>query len=576
MELHSTGRLAVGKGAVEIAVHLLNGDILAATTPDDDRQIVRILHLLGSLTDQQAEDLESRAEVGNDVLGELFSMDLGPHLDEVLQERFVQNMCDFVTSTSTPRFTEQKGVFVANLQMGHDTPALIDEVCRLSDLAKAIDPEALIVRGRADPGTESARVTIADCLSQDPRTVSSLLHEVAVEPTRARVVLSEMLLDGVAAPYLADGTDEGSLDDEETVAAESWPRRPVAISKPPLPPPSEVAAAMDADAISLDVDDLLPSVEPEELEPEELGPEDLEPEDLEPAPPHMPDALVPEDAEADVSEDTPSELLPTASFVSADPPVVEDDEFFPEVDPEDLAEEDFPEADAEPLPDAVPDPDGEPTPQTRAPEPAPGGDSEGVPRSLSDWMADSAVVGEEELDFFGDHDSDRGGDGDGRFKTASHNLDKVEVAAMDDDEDLAIEADEAPAARFGAPTITEEEAEAKIEVANEVLGEVLRAFDAAEGSGRGRAVLQLLVDGVPSQYSALLHDLRISDDGALPYRILLRNLSSRPTTEHRLLLTNGLLDIIERALSSAADELPDDQIDTLLEAVAGYRSRLGL
>ncbi|MCA9489163.1 MAG: hypothetical protein KC621_04555 [Myxococcales bacterium] len=538
---------------MEIAVHLLNGDVLGATTPDDDRQIVRILHLLGALTDEQAEDLESRAESGNDVLGELFSMDLGAVLDEVLQERFVQNMCDFVTSSSTPRFTEQKGVFIANLQMGHDTPALIEEVCRLSDLAKAIDPEALIVRGRAAPGSESARVTIADCLSQDPRTVSSLLHEVAVEPTRARVVLSEMLLDGVAAPYLPYGGDDASLDDEETVASEPTPRRPLAISKPP---PSAVAAAIDADAISLDVDDLLPSVEPEELEPEELDPEDLDP------------------------EDGPSEMLPTAPLLPPDPPAVTDD-FLPEVDPEDLSVEgvpgeDFPEVEPEPFAD--PEPEPEPTPAPADPQPEPtAGDSEGVPRSLSEWMADSAVVGEEELDFFGDHDSDRGVDGDGRFKTASHNLDKVEVAAMDDDDDdLAIEADEAPSARFGAPTITEEEAEAKIDVANEVLGEVLRAFDAAEGSGRGRADLQLLVDGVPSQYAALLHDLHIADDGALPYRILLRNLSARPTTEHRLLLTNGLMDIIERALSSAADELPDDQIDTLLESVAGYRSRLGL
>jgi phosphoglycolate phosphatase-like HAD superfamily hydrolase len=89
-------------------------------------------------------------------------------------------------------------------------------------------------------------------------------------------------------------------------------------------------------------------------------------------------------------------------------------------------------------------------------------------------------------------------------------------------------------------------------------------------------VVQLLVDGVPNQFAALLHDLRIDDEGALPIRTMLRNLADRPPTEHRQLLNNSLADIIERALSTAADELPDEAIDEVLESVAGYRSRLGL
>jgi hypothetical protein len=143
-------------------------------------------------------------------------------------------------------------------------------------------------------------------------------------------------------------------------------------------------------------------------------------------------------------------------------------------------------------------------------------------------------------------------------------------------EDETIEVDEAPSSRFGAPPLSEEEAFAKIEVANEVLQSIVDAFDEAEGSGRGRAVVQLLVDGVPSQFATLLHDLKIDDDGELPARVLVRNLADRPPTEHRQLLNNSLADIIERALSTAADELPDDKLDGVLESVAGYRSRLGL
>ena len=57
---------------------------------------------------------------------------------------------------------------------------------------------------------------------------------------------------------------------------------------------------------------------------------------------------------------------------------------------------------------------------------------------------------------------------------------------------------------------------------------------------------------------------------------MLRNLFNRPATEHRQLLHKCLVDIIERALSSAADELPEDHFDHVLASVAGYRQRLGL
>ena len=79
-----------------------------------------------------------------------------------------------------------------------------------------------------------------------------------------------------------------------------------------------------------------------------------------------------------------------------------------------------------------------------------------------------------------------------------------------------LEALEAPPVKYGAPVLSQVDAAAKIEVANEVLALVSQAFDEAEGPGRGRAVMQLLVDGVPSQFAALLHDLKVGEGGELP------------------------------------------------------------
>jgi hypothetical protein len=124
--------------------------------------------------------------------------------------------------------------------------------------------------------------------------------------------------------------------------------------------------------------------------------------------------------------------------------------------------------------------------------------------------------------------------------------------------------------------LSEAHARAKIRVANDVLAAVSAAFDIAEGTGRGRAVLQLLVDGGPSQFAPLLQDLVLSEHGALPPAGVVANLRGRPPTEHRRLLNDALVDLIDRALSSAADELPEEQLDDVLSAIAGYRQRLGL
>jgi hypothetical protein len=214
--------------------------------------------------------------------------------------------------------------------------------------------------------------------------------------------------------------------------------------------------------------------------------------------------------------------------------------------------------------------------------------------SLADWLDGASGVDDEDLQFFEDHDYTRGGGQDGAFSTASRNLDRVDVAKpvpvpdsspvtlanktfespADDEPDMMATMD-APSRRFGPPTLSEDEALAKIKVANDVLRTVVAALDTAEGSGRGQAMMQLLVDGSPRRFVDVLKSLKIEADGALPNSQLLAHLNGRPAAEHRPLLNQSLVDLIDRALSSAADELPDETFDEVLEGIAGYRQRLG-
>jgi hypothetical protein len=199
--------------------------------------------------------------------------------------------------------------------------------------------------------------------------------------------------------------------------------------------------------------------------------------------------------------------------------------------------------------------------------------------SLSAWMSHGVQI-DEELAMFDDHEGTRGG-GKGSFSTDAHNLDRVEVMRFGEDsapsaDPEAIAVDGLPQAKFGAPTLSDEEIEAKIVVANEVIDTIGATFDAEQGAGAGRAVFQILLDGCPGRFAPLLKGLQATEAGRLPIRQVIRHLNARPVSEHRALLHDGLVDLIERYLSIAADELSDSAVDAMLEQTAGYRHRIGL
>jgi hypothetical protein len=682
VDARSTGKLAVGAGAVEVAVHLLNGEIVGATSPDDLRQIIRLLVATGAIESSAAGAYEALVDEGGDVFGALLV--LGATFDRALSERFRQNLSDFLSSVSAPRFFEQKTVFVSNLQMGHDTRSLVDELCVVCDLARAVDVDNLVVRGPTDPGPDPLRQIIANLVGSEPRTISSLLNEIPAEPVRARVAIGAMLQSRVLTPPglmratesrvpeaaqppqvhsspvpapPRDGTERdpyggdaydlavtpvSPLDEDETLSSEMT--RPLArMAATPVPVARRTPAAPTAREASPPAPSRAaasPGRGPKQAPPTARKPEHNKPEIREPTRPLPPAAsstaspssfegvrdlpfeesleytrAIPELADFEIRTEEPSPEMvyerrvrppvaaPSAINASTFTPAGLSSAFSGARDDDD--DEDVEDARTEQVDRRVYTSSG----------------------SLSDWLNRTDAVVEDDL--FSDHDyHTRGGSSDGRFRTDTKLLDKVEVGGMAEEDSTAdsppsrvshaqeiplrtvptrvnhgdkavrkpappppppppeeelevIEADEAsldaPAiVKYGAPVLTHGDAIAKVEVANEVLSIVSQAFDEAKGPGRGRAALQLLVDGVPGPYASVLHDLRIDEAGELPTDQVMRNLQGRPPTEHRQLLNNGLVDLIERALSSAADELPEEVFDEVLGSVAGYRQRLGL
>ena len=112
-------------------------------------------------------------------------------------------------------------------------------------------------------------------------------------------------------------------------------------------------------------------------------------------------------------------------------------------------------------------------------------------------------------------------------------------------------------------------------VCNEVLTALTEAWSTQFGSGEGRRIAQLLVDGAPLATAALFRAVQVDVKGRLSSAQIVQNLERRPGPERRELLTKGLVDLIDRSLAKAAEGLDEDRLSTMLQQVAGYTERMG-
>lgn len=177
------------------------------------------------------------------------------------------------------------------------------------------------------------------------------------------------------------------------------------------------------------------------------------------------------------------------------------------------------------------------------------------------------LVSKDDMDAFGGHgDRNRGGKRGGQFATEARHLEKVAIEGVDT----------ARRSAYAARGLADEELLAKAEVANSVLRALSDAYDAARGPGAGPTTVQILVEGPPSRFIPLFEALPVGRNGAIGVRDLSRNVRRRPAGEQRAMLRDALIDLIDRALSRAAEELPGESFESLLGQTSGWRQRLGL
>lgn len=215
------------------------------------------------------------------------------------------------------------------------------------------------------------------------------------------------------------------------------------------------------------------------------------------------------------------------------------------------------------------------------------------PRSRKPANDGSGAEFDEDLAAFQDYDTVRSG---GAFIAERTHLDVVDLDVETDkpvkapprpiDENTIIEVGEveqgspeqvrgAVSLNFAGPRLHEDDLRRKLEVLNEVLGVIGSVLDEIHGARFAQTRMQLLVEGTPLPFSVLFKGVEISAACQLPVSQIMRNLQKRPASEHRHLISRALPDLIERALSLADEQLSPEQLDHLLEEIAGYQQRIG-
>lgn len=554
-------------------VFVMQGEILAAHGPRDGQEVVRLLLNGGAIAPRQAERLLADLGEGRQLEGLLLGRVPEDLFLDLLSQRFRQNLLDFMRADGPVDFKPLDAVFVENIQTGHDSRELLAELAQLSfQIAPLLDraDDLRVVADRAPPA--SAAMARLQDLCEQPVSLAELLVSSPYEPGATLAMVLEMSasgslrVDGLAPPAAPADEPELLVDDSEDSLTSM---ELVDLDQASLQPLSDSAAGASVLRPELaDEDEALNTIPPVDQDEVPFVEDQTEEAPLASRPPQA---------------RPPADLRPFSERLSAPVPV--------------------PEPVPEPEPDTATDPAMDLAIQQGLADRQRRAAAAQFQETLDDGVAVRPPgfdfeLPDDQLAFFSDQDQVRGG-GEGTFVSDTDLLDRVDLSdegmaafqralqlvspAPVDDEDEALamgeasedEARNAVALSFGGPKLDDRDISRKFDVVNDVLVHIAAVVDRENGPGSGRLQLQLLVDGPPTRFAVLFRGVQVDESGRMDVARLLKNLKKRPETEHRRIVNESLMDLIQRVLSTCVDELPEDSVDEMLEKIAGYQHRLG-
>lgn len=209
----------------EVQVYVMLGEVLAAHVEDDGQRVLRLLRNEGALDPRALEGLDVRVRGGMPISEALFDAVPDSRVLDLLFERFRDNLFAYLAADSVGEFTPMEAVFTDNIQVGHDSRALVDELWQLRrDVAGLLGAEGLVLAPGALPprGEEQSRI-LALCIGGV--ALPDVIGRSALEPSRTLATLQEMLQDGVVTVRAPEAPEDDFVEGDPIT--EEHPREPV-------------------------------------------------------------------------------------------------------------------------------------------------------------------------------------------------------------------------------------------------------------------------------------------------------------------------------------------------------------
>ena len=161
----------------------MGGEILAARSGDDEVQLLRCLRASAALPPDQLERLAKESGAAGQFIDALYNALREEDVQELLHERFRENLFRFLGAAREIAFEPVDAVFVPNIQIGHDSRALLDDLAILRDSARPVQgSRAPLLPGTVAASGASGLQVVELC--RNGTTVSELMRRSAREPNR--------------------------------------------------------------------------------------------------------------------------------------------------------------------------------------------------------------------------------------------------------------------------------------------------------------------------------------------------------------------------------------------------------
>jgi hypothetical protein len=219
LDLGQTGcLLSRADSGIVYRVYVMLGQILAAESDEDDARLLALLLAAEHVDPVRHAQLAADAAAAGGLAAMLFDTLAEELVLELLFERFREDLYRFLGAEGRVEFLAMDAVFVDNIQVGHDSRALVDELTALSTRIGALESrhDLLIGPGAVLASQEVERIIVARCRA--PRRLGELLLDSPWEASRLIETVQGMLEGGMLVS-VQPVADEEILSDEDTADA---------------------------------------------------------------------------------------------------------------------------------------------------------------------------------------------------------------------------------------------------------------------------------------------------------------------------------------------------------------------